>query len=192
MRVSSRLAAALLVFGACASAAAVEEAVVCYNYGCSANAVIAFDEAELKQVQGQFVDAATPEAEREAVARAVGFLYFFAGQRSPVWRDRGGNYADGEVDGRMDCIDHSANTTTFLDLLQRRGWLRFHGVGERVERGRFLSAHWTARIVERDGGAQFAVDTWFLDPGSPASIFTLEDWLGGAWPPGRSFWVNGR
>lgn len=192
MSAASRLAAALLVLGVSASASASEEALICFNYACRDTAVIEFDEAQLKQVQGQFADAATPEAEREAVARAVGFLYFFAGQRSPVWRDRGGNYADGEVDGRMDCIDHSTNTTTFLDLLERRGWMRFHDVGERAERGRLLSEHWTARIVERDGGAQFAVDTWFLDPGEPASIFTLEEWLDGAWPPGRSVWKNGR
>lgn len=192
MSAASRLVTALLLLGASAAAPAGEEAVICFNYACKDTAVIEFDEAQLKQVQGQFVDAVTPEAEREAVARAVGFLYFFAGQRSPVWRDRGGNYADGEVDGRMDCIDHSTNTTTFLDLLERRGWMRFHGVGERAERGRFLSEHWTARIVERDGGAQFAVDTWFLDPGEAAAIFTLEEWLDGAWPAGRSFWKNGR
>ena len=192
MRRVLRLLAALALVGAWANAPAAEEAVICFNYGCRDTALVAFDEGELKQVQAQFADATTPETERAAVARAVGFLYFFAGQRSPVWRDHGGNYADDEVDGRMDCIDHSNNTTTFLDLLERRGWLRYHAVGERVERGRFLSAHWTAQIVERDGGGQFAVDTWFLDPGEPASIFPLEDWLGGAWPPGRSFWKNGR
>jgi hypothetical protein len=182
----------VLLAGAHAATAAADEALICFNYACKDTAVVEFDEAELKQVHGQFTDATTPEAEREAVARAVGFLYFFAGQRSPVWRDRGGNYADGEVEGRMDCIDHSTNTTTFLELLERRGWMRFHGVGERVERGRLFSAHWTAQIVERDGGAPFAVDTWFLDPGEPASIFTLGDWLDGAWPEGRSFWLNGR
>ncbi|MCU0896533.1 MAG: hypothetical protein MUC55_03440 [Burkholderiales bacterium] len=192
MNAAARLVAALFLAGASAATAAAEEALICFNYACKDTAVVEFDETELKQVHGQFAEAATPEAEREAVARAVGFLYFFAGQRSPVWRDRGGNYADGEVDGRMDCIDHSTNTTTFLDLLERRGWMRFHDVGERAERGRFLSEHWTARIVERDGGAQFAVDTWFLDPGEAASIFTLEEWLDGAWPEGRSFWLNGR
>jgi len=192
MRLSPRLIASLCLALAYASAAAGEEALICFNYGCKDTAVVAFDEGELKQVQAQFAGAGTPEAERDAVARAVGFLYFFAGQQSPVWRDRGGNFADDEVEGRMDCIDHSSNTTTFLDLLQRRGWMRFHAVGERVERGRFLSDHWSARIVAREGGAEFAVDTWFLDPGEPASIFSLEDWLGGAWPPGRSFWKNGR
>lgn len=183
------LAAAL---AAACGAAAAEEAVVCYNYGCREKAVVFFDETALKEVRAQFAGADTAEAEREALARAVAFLYFFAGQQTPIWRDRGGNYADGEVDGRMDCIDHSTNTTTFLGLLERRGWLRFHTVGEPVERGRFLADHWSARVVARDGGGEFAVDTWFLDPGAPAAIFPLEEWLDGAWPPGRSFWKDGR
>ena len=191
MRGAQVLTALALAFAAC-TAYAGEEVLVCFNYRCSDTAAITFDEAELKQIQAQFVDAHTPEAERDAVSRAMGFFYFFAGQRTPVWRDRGGNYADDGADGRMDCIDHATNTTTFLEILRQRGALRFHAVGEWVERGRFLTEHWSARIVERDDGAQFAVDTWFLDPGEPASIFVLEDWLGGAWPPGRSIWKNGR
>ena len=39
----------------------------------------------------------------------------------------------------MDCIDHSTNTTAYLRLIERHGWLKFHGVGERVVRGRMLS-----------------------------------------------------
>ncbi len=188
----ARRSLAAVAFALACGHAAAEEALVCYNYSCKDQAAVFFDEASLKAVQAQFSGADTPVAEREALARAVAFLYFFAGQQTPVWRDRGGNYADGEVDGRMDCIDHSTNTTTFLDLLERRGWLRFHTVGKPVERGRFLSDHWSARVVARDGSGEFAVDTWFLDPGEPAAIFPLEEWLDGAWPPGRSFWTHGR
>ena len=77
----------------------------------------------------------------------------------------------------MDCIDHSTNTTAYLRLIERHGWLRFHTVGERVLRGRMLSDHWAARVVERGSGDEWVIDTWFLDPGLPASVFPLRAWL---------------
>jgi hypothetical protein len=135
-------------------------------------------------VQAQFVDADSPDAERAAIARAVAWLYFDAGAQSPIWRDRGGNFDDENLPGRMDCIDHSTNTTAYLRLIERRGWMRFHAVGDRVMRGRLLSEHWAARVVERGSKEEWVVDTWFLDPGLPASVFPLRAWLDGAEPAG--------
>jgi hypothetical protein len=84
----------------------------------------------------------------------------------------------------MDCIDHSTNTTAYLQLIERHGWLKFHGVGERVLRGRMLSDHWAARVVERGSQEEWVIDTWFLAPGLPASVFPLKAWLDGAEPAG--------
>ena len=83
----------------------------------------------------------------------------------------------------MDCIDHSTNTTTYLRLIERRGWLRFHGVGERVLRGGPFDEHWAARVVERGSNDEWVVDTWFLAPGLPAAVFPLKAWRDGARPP---------
>ena len=133
-----------------AGPAAADEVAICFNYGCSERAVVRYSPSELGQVQAQFSGADSPAAEREAVARAVAWLYFYAGMQSPIWRDRGGNFDDDDTQpGRMDCIDHSTNTTAYLRLIERHGWLKFHGVGERVLRGRMLADHWAARIVER-------------------------------------------
>jgi hypothetical protein len=168
-----------------AGAAAADEVTVCFNYGCQDRAVVRYTPLHLGQVQAQFVDADSPEAERAAIARAVAWLYFYAGAQSPIWRDRGGNFDDDETQpGRMDCIDHSTNTTAYLRLIEHHGWLRFHAVGERVLRGRMLSDHWAARVVERGSGDAWVIDTWFLDPGLPASVFPLRAWLDGAEPAG--------
>lgn len=165
--------------------ARADEVSMCFNYGCNAQAVVNLSAAELDTVAALFADVAGAADERDAVARAMAWLYFYAGQQSPIWRDRGGNYEDDGVDGRMDCIDHSINTTTWLHLLAEHGWLKHHRVAERVQRGRLLSVHWSARLVET-GATQreWAVDTWFLDPGRPASIFPLRDWMKGARAPG--------
>ena len=166
-----------------AGPAAADEVAICFNYGCSERAVVRYSPSELDQVQAQFSEPDSPAAEREAVARAVAWLYFYAGMQSPIWRDRGGNFDDDDTQpGRMDCIDHSTNTTAYLRLIEQHGWLKHHVVGERVLRGRLLADHWAARLVERGSQDQWVVDTWFLDPGLPATVFPLKAWLNGATP----------
>ena len=97
-------------------------------------------------------------------------MYAIAGEQTPVWRDKGGNYADGGENGKMDCIDHSTNTTAFLRLLEARGWLRFHDVLEPLMRRRFFFAvHWAARIRERETQKVYVVDSWYFDNGHPAA-----------------------
>jgi hypothetical protein len=182
MTAVARTLAILLMLAA--EAVAADEVVICFNYGCKDQAVVSYSPLHLGQVQAQFVDVDSPAAERAAIARAVAWLYFYAGAQSPIWRDRGGNFDDDETPGRMDCIDHSTNTTALLRLIERRGWLRFHVVDERVMRGRLLSEHWAARVVERGSKTEWVVDTWFLDPGLPALVFPLGAWLDGAEPEG--------
>lgn len=176
----------LMLLGLCAATAGwCDEATLCYNYECQLKTVVDFALGDLAWVHRLLEDARSPEEEREAIAYAMGWMYFLAGQQSPVWRDRGGNLNDDETqDGRMDCIDHSTNTGTWLALLARRGWLRYHRVGAPIRRGHLLSVHWSARIVATQSGEEYAVDTWFLDPGLPATIYPLQEWLDGARPPG--------
>jgi hypothetical protein len=140
--------------------------------------------------------ARTPAEEREAIGEAIGRLLGWAGQQSPIGADRGGNYADDAVYGRMDCLDHSATTTRLLRLLARHGLLRFHRVLEPAVRLRFLLfEHYSAQIeqmeddverkeeVEEDAApARFVVDSWFFDNGHPAAVMPLDAWLGGENP----------
>jgi hypothetical protein len=179
--------AAVLALAALVAALPVraeQEAELCYNYGCTTKAAVRFSADDLKRVQEVFGDVADAAAERRAIASAMAVFYSAAAAQTPVWRDRGGNLDDDAVEGRMDCIDHSTNTTTWLRLLDGRGWLKYHAVGERIRRGRFIFEHWSARIVEFGSRDEYAVDTWFLDPGRPATIFSLPEWQGGAYPPG--------
>jgi hypothetical protein len=179
LALGAALACAMLAGGG----AFAEEVKICFNYGCKDAASVRFDPGALAEVKRLFADVATPQAEREAVARAMGALYFHAALQTPTWRDRGGNVDDDGADGRMDCIDHSTNTSAYLVLLERNGWLQFHSVADRVKRGKLLAVHWGAQLSEK-GGPRWVVDTWFLDPGSPATIYPLEEWLDGARPPG--------
>ena len=172
------------------AAQADEQVLVCFNYGCAEMAPVRFREPELQAVRDLLDDAIGPAHERELLGVAIGWLLGLAGQQTPIAADRGGNYADAEVNGRMDCIDHSTTTTRLLRMLERRGWLRWHRVLEPEVRHRVLFLqHWSAVIEEepriplRDEDPEtrlrYAVDSWFRDNGQPALVLPLESWLDG-------------
>ena len=174
---------ALALAGACHAEQAVS---ICYNYGCEAEAVAMFSDAQLKWAADMLAGATSPEQERIRIALSVGQLYLWAGQQTPVAADRGGNYDDDGEHGSMDCIDHSTTTTRFLEMMAARGWLHYHRVLPVQRRSRFLvSQHFSAAIEElgpvRDDAhpspERYAVDSWFVDNGEPAVILPLEEWM---------------
>jgi len=180
-------AGALALLGALAvsAPARADQVTICYNYGCSAKAPVDYGEAQLDPLRRLLAAAADAAAEREAVSTAIGQMYAIAGEQTPVWRDKGGNFADGGVNGQMDCIDHSTTTAAFLWLLKARGWLRFHEVLEPVERTRFVFAvHWAARMRDLETQRVYAVDSWYFDNGHPAAVLPVEDWFAGKDPDG--------
>lgn len=173
----------LLLLGASLVAQAVEEVPVCYNYDCAVIEVVEFDAEQMNAIRLLLAAADNAAAEREAISRAIGLFETYTGQQTPTWADKGGNIADDGVEGRMDCHDESSNTSTYLHLLERNGWLKFHRVLEPAFRVLYLvSLHWAAHIVEKNNGREFAVDSWFFDNGHPAVVLPLEDWKNGAGP----------
>jgi hypothetical protein len=168
-----------------ASAVRAEEVTICYNYGCNAKAQVDYASAQLEALRDALAAAGDAGTERAAISQVIGRMYAIAGEQTPVWRDKGGNYADGGVNGQMDCIDHSTNTDNFLKLLQGRGWLRFHEVLDPIRRSRFFFAvHWTARIRDRGTQRAYVVDSWFFDNGRPAAVYPAEEWISGRNPDG--------
>jgi hypothetical protein len=156
---------------------------VCYNYDCAVHANVRFTSTQMRDIRGLFSLVTTPRQERDAIALAMGLLAGYTAQQTPTGNDKGGNVNDGDVDGRMDCIDHSHNTTAYLQLLKRFGFLAYHDVLSPVERAPLLlNAHWGAQIMEYRSGDKFVVDTWFRENGAPAVIYPLEAWLQGASP----------
>jgi hypothetical protein len=193
MRVVRWLLLLAMTCGCALTARADDEVIVCYNYGCSAQATVRFSSAQIKQVVSQLAAARDAAEERRLVSRAIGQLYAWAGEQSPIHADRAGNYADGGVNGEMDCIDHSTTTTRFLRLLEQSGALHFHRVGPVIRRG-WLFQHFTATLDELPSSAspatavptaapaasrmpRYAVDSWFVDNGQPAVVLPLIEWF---------------
>lgn len=177
------------------TAAADQRVSVCFNYGCYAQAEVVYREAQLSEVRALLAAPRDAAHERERIALAVGRLLGWAGEQTPISADRGGNYADDGVHGKMDCIDHSTTTTRLLRLIEGRGWLHHHQVLEPAGRRRYvIFDHYAAQIEERgpDGfeqlngraPARYVVDSWFFDNGQPAAIMPLARWLAGESPHG--------
>jgi len=169
--------------------ASVERVSVCFNYGCLAQAEVVFNDNQLNDLRRLMEGARSPVDEREAVGQAIGLMLGWAGQQSPIAADRGGNFADDAVYGRMDCIDHSTTTSRLLRVLENHGWLRFHRVLRPALRARLLVfEHYSAQIEEisapeeKDERARFVVDSWFFDNGQPAVVMPLAAWMAGEGP----------
>jgi hypothetical protein len=122
---------------------------LCFNYACHDQALIFYRATEMEKAIAHLHTAQNAHEERLNLAEVLGWFYRWAGQQSPVGADRPGNLADQEVDGRMDCIDHTTNNEQFIALLASRGGLRFHQLGERRRRTQFLYQHYSAVIEER-------------------------------------------
>jgi hypothetical protein len=141
------LAWMVLCFPVWAGAAGSVE--VCFNYGCQSQAEVEFSEADLADIANMLAGAGSADEERQRLAQAVGRLYALAGLQSPIHADHRGNYADGGVFGKMDCIDHSTTTTRLLQMLEARGLMRFHRVAPRERRTTLaLFQHFSAVIEE--------------------------------------------
>lgn len=163
-----------------------ERVSICYGYGCLVQTDVRYTDGQLGDVRRLLFAAVDAADERKMLAQAIGRLYGWAGEQSDIRNDRGGNYADGGIPGKMDCIDHSTSTTRLLGLLADRGYLRWHRV-RTVESRNFawlIESHWSAVIEEKTDGeaARFVVDSWFVDNGQPAVILPLDEWKKGAGP----------
>ena len=195
-----RFCALILLFMSL-TASAVERVSVCFNYGCLAQSVVEFSDERLAEVNRLLHAAADADGERAAIGQAVGRMLSWAAEQAPIGADRGGNYADMDVYGKMDCIDHSTTTTRLLRLIEAKGMLRFHHVLDPALRRRlFVFEHYSALIEERKPGSsdcgcdgeieadlskQFVVDSWFFDNGRPAVVMPLARWQSGE-SPGES------
>ena len=157
---------------------ALQSVPIQYNFS-KTHATFCIDDEQWQAVQALFQPpAATARDERVAIAAAVCEISRIAGLHTPTHRDLARNRANPLGDGAMDCRDESANTTTYLALLNQHQLLVWHQVMQRTFRGPLqLDSHWSALIRDRTDGQLYVVDPWYLDHGHPPRIQRLEHWL---------------
>lgn len=129
----------------------------------------------------------TAEAERQAIAEAIGLIESIIGPKTGTDTDKGGTFGNSAYPGQLDCNDEATNTTTYLRLMAQHDLLHFHKIEDTTTRGGFLifGRHSSAVIRDLEDESLYAVDSWFYDNGKPAVVLPLETWLGG-WRPANS------
>lgn len=157
-----------------------ENIEICYNYGCYVKQKINLSNDNINYIQTTFFNTnTTAEIERENIIKAVAFLYKLAGKQTPIFRDVAGNYND-PANGKMDCIDHSTNTFTFLQVLAKNNLLKFHKIGQ-IETRYFLHlipSHYAVSIYEITNNKIYIIDSWYaniFDDELP-KIFDIISW----------------
>ena len=162
---------------------------VCHGFSCAQVTQVGLNEAQWFAITSVFEHAAaTPAEERGQIAQAIGKFEEFVGVLTGTSGDLGENAISGlDLSGQMDCIDESTNSTTYLRILAKAGFLRWHRVEDRVTRGWFLFGwpHTTAVVSERESGKRWAIDSWFFANGHPPAVAPLEVWQRG-WRPGKA------
>lgn len=159
---------------------------ICFQHGCARQARVHLDQAILTRLAQFFSDAtAGPIQERDAIAQAIAQLEQYVGAHSGTDHDLGGTFPGAFQHGQMDCIDEATNTTRYLLLFARQGWLHWHDPSDTATRlpiPRSWWPHTTAVVRERATGREFAVDSWFESNGRPPYVVELSAWRRG-WKP---------
>ncbi len=158
----------------------------CQNYDCAVVKNVTLGKPEWKRIEKSFgKKAKTAAQEREKIGKIIGVFEEVLGPITKTEGDREGTFVQ-TGDGQLDCVDESTNTTVYLTLLQQKGLITFHEIGQPEVRYPLISGrgwmHQTAVITDTKTGERFAVDSWFEDNGVPAYIVPLEEWRNG-WHP---------
>lgn len=154
----------------------LDQVPIMYGFGHRHRVEIAITDSEWRDVRACFDPTAPdPAFEREQIRDAVAAFERIAGSKTATRHDVARNH--GSQHGQMDCIDETANTNTYLRIMQEQGVFTWHEVTAPVYRG-FLGirAHNSAVVEDHTTGEQYVVDSWFRDNGEPPYIQTVQDW----------------
>jgi hypothetical protein len=158
---------------------------VCHAYGCRKQTPFRFTDEDitaLKTLMAKTRKSDTPAEERRAIAYAIGWMERRTGDVIGTKADRPGmDFAASGDPTQQDCVDEATNTTSYLLILERNGFLRHHVVGtpfskENLLRGVAGWPHWTAVIKEHVGGQKWAVDSWIYANGENPAVVETEKW----------------
>lgn len=155
--------------------------IACHGYGCSRRTAISVDGVWLNRAGALLREGrSSPDAERRALSEVIRTYtaYLAASFGGKPDTPRSPPQMSG-VQGQMDCLDETANTTSLLLVLEEHGLLVHHRVEPPESRGFFIDGrypHFTAIIAEKRTGSEWAVDPWTKAPGQRPDILPLARW----------------
>ncbi len=164
----------------------------CHGFSCTERSHVSLSDAEWQSVATVFKPpAADARAERHQIAQAIALMQRLVGKQTGTavhqWTHKNlqilPNFGDMT---QLDCIDEAVNTWTYLTMMERAHFFRFHRVAELAYAGipQDFNPRNTA-VVQEIGGSFYAIDPSLVDAGVPPPVIPLKEWLG-SWPPDLS------
>jgi hypothetical protein len=162
----------------------------CHGFGCAETSRVSLSPGEWAKVKAQLAPPAhDARAERAKIARAVATMQKLVGAKTGTgvhqWTHKNMMILPNLGDPtQLDCIDEAVNTWTYMTMMERAGWFRFHSVAELGYAGlpTDTNPRNTAVLREKKSGALYAVDASLVDGGQPPLVMPLKVWAG-SWPP---------
>jgi hypothetical protein len=162
----------------------------CHGFGCTEVSTVSLSPQQWRRVAAVFHPrAATPQAERRQIARAVALMQRLVGAQTGTgvhqWTHQNlmikPNFGDTT---QLDCIDEAVNTWTYMTMMERDHLFRFHRVAKLAYAGlpTDTNPRNTAVVQDKASGEYFAIDPSLVDFAVPPPIIPLKVWLG-SWPP---------
>lgn len=155
---------------------------ICFNWSCARTQTMTFTADEISGVIKQMT-VCSGAAKRDRLQRlriAMWQMELLAQKYQPMLaNDQSVNSQEVGAEGRMDCVDNAANTTTFLRILEDLDALPGWTVKTpRVRMSTSITrAHWTAVVVDQATEELWSVDSWYRVNGHLPFVVPLEDWL---------------
>lgn len=163
------------------STISVDAIPVCFDFGCKSQEIVSLPLTRWSQIAEIFLPPAdTARQERKQIAEAVGTMEALVGLYTPTHNDLAfGLPKDDSTNrptGQLDCIDEAVNTTTYMHLFEKSGFLKHHTVIEQSYRRSLFIQHWAGQLEEQATGKHWSVDSWFYPNGYPPIIQQTSDW----------------
>lgn len=162
----------------------------CHGFSCSVISQVSLSPQQWQRVRAVFRPrAANAQAERRQIARAIALMQRLVGAQTgtavPQWTHKNmlilPNLGDPT---QLDCIDEAVNTWTYMTMMERDGFFRFHRVAELAYGGlpTDTNPRNAAVLQDKATGEYFAIDPSLVDFAVPPPVMPLKVWLG-PWPP---------
>jgi hypothetical protein len=162
----------------------------CHGFSCTEVSQVSLSRGEWQRVGAIFhPPAKNARAERQRIAQAVVLMQRLVGKQTGTavhqWTHKDMAILPNRGDPtQLDCIDEAVNTWTYMTMMERSGFFRFHRVAQLSNAGTPADPRNTAVLQEKDS-SYFAIDPSLVDFGALPPVIPLASWLG-SWPPDLS------
>ena len=157
---------------------------ICFNWSCASRQHLHYTARDMREVARQMAICPAKGLQQRLQQLRIGVWQMekLAQRYQPLLaNDEAINTLDQGRDGRMDCIDNTSNTSTYLqvlhDLRLLPGWLL---APPQVRDRLSMAVHWTAVVIDKNDATPWSVDAWYRPNAHLPFVMPLADWKNSA------------